>query len=318
MNRAAVFAGLLSGANDSRPSAMHLPPGTLLAASFGASRKRTYRVDEQLGAGSFGSVVRATPVYATRARPVIIKIMRLDDPTAFLAEATMQQWAVAAGLCATTVCVRRAAWVRVVDDGAADVLYGGLIMTERGVSLRTFIRQHPGAFRANERRIFAQIGQGILALHRAGIAHLDLKPDNLLVMDTSPVAVKIIDLGISCIYGAKRAQIRLRPSTHLLLRHPWFVHSGVTRADLERAYDQVLDCRKRYGTPKYYRRDELDQPAFSGDVQGQMRDVTAYGIMLQRDSVSYRRRRAARWMQEANNPAKLDVFAAFVAELGQP
>ena len=43
------------------------------------------------------------------------------------------------------------------------------------------------------RYIFTQIGRVLLQLHKAGIAHRDLKPDNMII--TNNFELKIIDFG---------------------------------------------------------------------------------------------------------------------------
>jgi serine/threonine-protein kinase len=59
--------------------------------------------------------------------------------------------------------------------------------------------------------IAAQIAAGITALHNAGIAHTDLKPKNLILMDGGHV--KIIDFGI-----ARQRVAQVRPGRSTLLR----------------------------------------------------------------------------------------------------
>lgn len=56
--------------------------------------------------------------------------------------------------------------------------------------------------------IFAQIAEGLQALHRVGYVHADMKPHNVLL---TPGGVKIIDFGQSCPVGDAKPRVQGTP-----------------------------------------------------------------------------------------------------------
>lgn len=46
-----------------------------------------------------------------------------------------------------------------------------------------------------------QILQGVAFMHRQNIVHLDLKPENIVCVDTTGTSVKIIDFGLASKLG---------------------------------------------------------------------------------------------------------------------
>ena len=58
-------------------------------------------------------------------------------------------------------------------------------------------------------RVFAQVSQGLGAMHKLGYVHADIKPNNILVNEAG--AVKIIDFGQSCPIGTVKTRIQGTP-----------------------------------------------------------------------------------------------------------
>ncbi len=56
--------------------------------------------------------------------------------------------------------------------------------------------------------IFAQVADGLHAMHRAGIVHADIKPNNILI---TAEGVKIIDFGQSCPIGHRKERVQGTP-----------------------------------------------------------------------------------------------------------
>lgn len=46
-----------------------------------------------------------------------------------------------------------------------------------------------------------QILQGVAFMHRQNIVHLDLKPENIVCVDTTGTSIKIIDFGLASKLG---------------------------------------------------------------------------------------------------------------------
>jgi hypothetical protein len=67
-----------------------------------------------------------------------------------------------------------------------------------GQSLAAYVRQHGPLSPDDVLAVAGQVARGLLAAHRRGIYHRDLKPDNVLVRDEGGAwSVKIIDFGLA-------------------------------------------------------------------------------------------------------------------------
>ena len=142
-----------------------------------------YRIEEQIGSGSFASVFRAQDT--TLNRPVALKVLRFDSPEnvgAVLAEARA-----AAALNHPNVCT-----VYSVDDseGVPVIAMEYLV----GRSLSRLIEAGPAAAGVTV-ALAQQIAAGMAAAHAGGIVHGDLKPANIVVTEAG--VVKLLDFGLS-------------------------------------------------------------------------------------------------------------------------
>ena len=142
-----------------------------------------YRIEEQIGSGSFGSVFRAHDL--TLERTVALKVIRQDSDLstgAFLAEAR----AVAA-LSHVNICT-----VFAVDDAEGVPFIAMEYVPGRPLSELIEHRPLPPKQAAD---IGSQIALGMAEAHTCGIAHGDLKPANVIVRDDG--VVKILDFGLA-------------------------------------------------------------------------------------------------------------------------
>ncbi|MGE0479043.1 MAG: serine/threonine protein kinase [Phycisphaerae bacterium] len=57
-------------------------------------------------------------------------------------------------------------------------------------------------------RIFMQVAEGLAAMHKAGFAHADIKPNNILLTESG---LKIIDFGQSCPLGHRKERVQGTP-----------------------------------------------------------------------------------------------------------
>lgn len=92
-----------------------------------------------------------------------------------------------------------------------------------------------------------QILQGVAFMHRQNIVHLDLKPENIVCVDTTGTSIKIIDFGLaSKLGGWERA--RLRNEYLFILPPSW-------RVWLLNAHDVFPDnstpLKVMHGTPEF-------------------------------------------------------------------
>jgi predicted Ser/Thr protein kinase len=137
-----------------------------------------YRLLEVLGRGSFGRVWRARDLVLER--DVAIKVTRArHDESRDLAEARS---------------LAAVSHPHVVHVHAVEVI-GGHVVTAmelvEGRRLDEWIASRPNV--DDVLRVLHQIGQGLAAIHRVGLAHRDIKPSNIII-DINGNA-KIVDLG---------------------------------------------------------------------------------------------------------------------------
>ena len=58
-------------------------------------------------------------------------------------------------------------------------------------------------------QIFTQVADGLVQMHRRGVCHADLKPNNIMLTKTGDV--KIIDYGLAWIKGEKKGRVQGTP-----------------------------------------------------------------------------------------------------------
>jgi eukaryotic-like serine/threonine-protein kinase len=142
-----------------------------------------YRIEEELGGGSFGTVFRARDV--TLDREVALKVLRpgsLVPAAALLAEARAQ-----AALSHPNVCT-----IYAVDSS----LGAPMIVMEYvpGQPLSELLG-HGRLPREQAAALGRQVALGMAAAHAQGVVHGDLKPANILITDAG--IVKLLDFGLA-------------------------------------------------------------------------------------------------------------------------
>jgi hypothetical protein len=147
-----------------------------------------YVVGERIGAGGFGEVFGAR--HAVLDRDVAIKVLHArysaDEQAVarFVAEARAVNRISHPGI------------VQIVDFGALDDGRQYYVMERlRGTTLRDVLRRRTRLPLAEALPILRGIADAVDAAHAAGIAHRDLKPDNVFVLDDG--GVKLIDFGLA-------------------------------------------------------------------------------------------------------------------------
>jgi serine/threonine-protein kinase len=159
-------------------------PGTVL---FGK-----YRVDEVIGAGGMGTVVRASHLYLQQ--PVAIKILlpemvgSTETVSRFLREAQ------------ATVRLRSEHIARVMDVGTMPEGAPFIVMEYLdGNDLNQILRHHGPQTPAIVCDLMLQACEGMAEAHSLGIVHRDIKPSNFFVTrrPDGSMLLKILDFGIS-------------------------------------------------------------------------------------------------------------------------
>jgi serine/threonine protein kinase len=151
-----------------------------------------YALEEQIGAGGFCEVWRATDTLLTR--PVAVKLLHAGYAHQPDAQARFEAEARHAGR------VSHQNIARVYDYGAPSRELSYLVMELiEGPSLDTVLAGGPlNAARTMD--IVAQVAAGLQAAHSAGLVHRDIKPANILF--TPEGAVRIMDFGIAHAVGS--------------------------------------------------------------------------------------------------------------------
>ena len=161
-----------------------MEPGTVL---FGK-----YRVDEVIGTGGMGSVVRAS--HLSLQQPVAIKILlpqmigSAETVSRFLREAQ------------STVRLRSEHIARVMDVGTmADGAPYMVMEYLDGSDLNQILRHHGSQPMALVCDLMLQACEGLAEAHSLGIIHRDIKPSNFFVTrrPDGSMLLKILDFGIS-------------------------------------------------------------------------------------------------------------------------
>lgn len=162
-------------------------PGATSSSSR-ALRFGRYRVVREIGGGGFGSVYEA--VDETLERLVAIKTVRAGHLSERMYASMFEREArVQAALSHPSVCP-------VFDFGNHEGVAFLVMQMIRGSRLRDLIRTAPTS-RAGVDAIvalFAQVARGLQAAHDHGIAHRDVKPENILV--ASDGRAILIDFGV--------------------------------------------------------------------------------------------------------------------------
>ena len=146
-----------------------------------------YRLRERLGYGGAGVVHLADDLLFPR-RPVAVKVSRA---TGAHEEQRFQDEIEVLGALHHPNIVAPLAWGRT----PCGRLY--LVMELlRGQNLLARLRLGPLAAR-DVLLLGVQVGEALLAAHAAGVLHRDVKPSNILVLESNDLRVKLIDFGVA-------------------------------------------------------------------------------------------------------------------------
>ena len=166
------------------------PPSSDSAALIGTVILNRYRIEERIGRGGYGEVFAAENL-ALHTR-VAIKILYSSfapiDLQQFLRETKI------------SAIIHHPNVVYVTDSGQLPDQRPFLVMELlEGESLETVIIKNKSIPPLRAVRIAIQIAHGLTAIHEKSIAHLDLKPQNVILIKqaTDQDFVKILDFGIA-------------------------------------------------------------------------------------------------------------------------
>ncbi len=189
----AKLAGAPSGAIPPGPSGalraaggpVDLGPGQVIPGT-------RYRIRSKIGEGGMGSVFAAEHV--DLEKKVAIKVLRADlAPDAEALQQFRQEARAASGIANMYIC-------DVTDFG--EVSDGRVFFVMEyldGVSLARVLRETPTLAPGRAIAILRQVAKALGAAHEKGIVHLDVKPDNVMLVHRGKRgdAVKVVDFGIA-------------------------------------------------------------------------------------------------------------------------
>lgn len=187
----------LLAADTADDSFLQTPPWANLSApalttlESGSVLKDRYRVDAPLATGGQALVYRGTDLLLTRS--VVIKVMRAEGRANQWLRSRFEQEMTALAM------IDHPAVVGILDVGALEDGSPFLVVQFiQGMSLREALASGPLPY-MKIKQIIPQVASALRAAHAAGIAHRDLKPDNIMLHspDDDGVTVKLIDFGIA-------------------------------------------------------------------------------------------------------------------------
>jgi serine/threonine protein kinase len=136
-----------------------------------------YEIEELLGAGAFANVYRARDREVTD-HIVALKILRTpaDDPSSM--HSAMRELRLIASVFHPSV-------VQLKDHGWHQGRLWFVMPLYRGETLATRLRRGPLS-RSEAREVFEPLAEALATMHRAGVLHQDIKPDNVFLADLDP------------------------------------------------------------------------------------------------------------------------------------
>jgi serine/threonine protein kinase len=180
-----------------------LPPPTIGTVIDG------FDLEAQLSDGRYSRVFQAHDTVAKRS--VIIKFPKpIQDADAVLRQAFVREIWIAARV--------RSPWVGEVLDIPPERqtrLYSVMPFYE-GETLEARLQRSPPISLSEGLTLAIKLAKGVAALHRAGIVHRDIKPDNVILEHTGEQAepgVKLVDLGVARVAGMDDFALEHAPGT---------------------------------------------------------------------------------------------------------
>lgn len=141
-----------------------------------------YEIEGLLGAGAFANVYRARDREVTD-HVVALKILRTPAEDASSMHSAMGELRLIASVFHPSV-------VQLKDHGWHQGRLWFVMPLYRGETLATRLRRGPLS-RAEAREVFEPLAEALATMHRAGVLHQDIKPDNVFLADLDPATDSI-------------------------------------------------------------------------------------------------------------------------------
>ncbi|MFN3240169.1 MAG: protein kinase domain-containing protein [Planctomycetota bacterium] len=181
------------------PDAAQPDPSTLLPRPVDGP----FELLREIGSGSSGTVYEAVLTRPYReldaGMPVAVKFLRPE----LLADRKAQERLFAEGELGMSIRHPNVAEIHGVETvemlGVATTYL--VMQYVQGTTLRELLQRNGAALEDLTRRLGADAARGLFALHRRGLVHRDVKPENLILTPGSEL--KIVDLGLVRPFGAE-------------------------------------------------------------------------------------------------------------------
>jgi serine/threonine protein phosphatase PrpC len=168
-----------------------------------------FNLEAQLSDGRYSRVFRAYDTVTKR--PVIVKFPKpVQDADAVLRQAFVRETWIAARV--------RSPWIGEVLDIPPERqtrLYS-VMPFYAGETLEARLQQLPPITFSEGLTLAINLAKGVAALHRAGIVHRDIKPDNVILEqeeDRAQPGLKLVDLGVARVAGMDDFALEHAPGT---------------------------------------------------------------------------------------------------------
>ena len=163
---------------------MELAPGTILLGK--------YRIDEIIGTGGMGRVVRASHLYLAQSVAIKILLPQMAESPSTVARFLREAQA--------TVRLKSEHIARVIDVGTMPDGIPFMVMEHlEGNDLNQILRHHGPQLPEIVCDLMLQACEGMAEAHAMGIVHRDIKPSNFYITrrPDGSMLLKILDFGIS-------------------------------------------------------------------------------------------------------------------------
>lgn len=178
-----------------------------------------YHLQKRIGQGSVGIVYLTHDVVLDKTVAVKIVLPNLIGNNAKIGKAILRE-------ATATAAVKHPNIVAVFDSGILDGLLPFVVFEFLSAPTLENILAGGRAFAPSEAfEYVSAIGAGLAAAHNLGIAHGDLKPRSILVVENRPLqeAIKILDFGMSGIKSGKLNDSLAAPKLSNMLRSPLYL-----------------------------------------------------------------------------------------------
>ncbi|MBS1996659.1 MAG: protein kinase [Cyanobacteria bacterium SZAS LIN-2] len=166
-----------------------------------------YELVGELGSGGMGTVFKAKHISLPKFFAVKILNSQLSNDASF--RARFEQEAKTASL------LNHPHLVAIYDHGTTSLGEAYLVMDFiDGRSLAEILQSLKRIDQRRAIKIFSQIADGLANAHRTGVIHRDLKPGNVMLIETqeNPEFVKVVDFGIAKIIGTDNEHTEINQS----------------------------------------------------------------------------------------------------------